>query len=93
MVNSTKQNGHHAARFIIIPSSFVELHNFEKSKTQGKSEFEKLCNLERKRKTSCFLTTVQNLWCYILENKWLCTRMREGNQFLLIYSKDSVPVD
>lgn len=71
----------------------MELHNFEKGKTQGKSEFEKLLNVERRKKPSYFVKTVQTLWSCILENKWLSTRMREGNQFLLLYSKDSVPVD
>lgn len=71
----------------------MELHNFERGKTQGKSEFEKLNDLERRKKSSYFVKTVQNLWYCILENKWLSTRMREGNQFLLLYSKDFVPVD
>lgn len=76
-----------------MPSQSVELHNFETGKTRGKSEFEKLSNLERRKKPSCFVKTVQNLWSCILENKWHSTRMREGNQFLLLYSKDSVSVD
>lgn len=71
----------------------MELHDLERGKTQGKSEFEKLNDLERRKKSSYFVKTVQNLWYCILKNKWLSTRMREGNQFLLLYSKDFVPVD
>lgn len=71
----------------------MQLHNFQRGKTLGKSEFTVLCNLEKRKKKCYFVKTVQNLWSRILENKCYSTRMREGNQFLLFYSKDSVPVD